>query len=633
MKRLKLLVAVSLLFGASSCQQYLDIVPDNIATIDYAFRMRTTAEKYLFTCYSFLPRSGNMYADPGLFGGDELWLSTDKAWWANWQIALGTQNINNPVLDYWNGNNNSTALWQAISQCNIFLDNLDYVPDLQFMEREQWRAEVKFLKAYYHFYLLRMYGPIPIIDKNLPISASGEEVRVYRKPVDEVFDYIVNTIDESVHDLPLEVRDENAELGRITKPIALTMKAKILLYAASPLFNNNAEYSNFINKDGQRLFPVGDDAQLKWEKVVQAAKEAIELCERSGYELFDFERTQQTRNISEETRIQLNSRGTLTERWNDEVIWANTQSNSRELQVWSAPRVLERSNQGNSEPNGSIGVTMKIAELFYSKNGVPIEEDVNYPYNDRFSLRVAAADDKYKIKEGYTTAILNFDRESRFYGNLGFDGGIWYGNGRYDDNEPHYLQIKKDQIGGKVEMGWHAVTGYYAKKYINISNTSQNQSTYTSINWPWVMLRLSDLYLMYAEALNEINGPTDEVFEYVDRVRAKAGLQGVKSAWTNHSRNPNKFTTKEGLRSIIQRERMIEMALEGERFWDLRRWKLASDVYNSPIYGWDVDQAESELYYRRRLLFAQKFGLKDYFWPLRESDLIVNKNLVQNPGW
>jgi len=87
------------------------------------------------------------------------------------------------------------------------------------------------------------------------------------------------------------------------------------------------------------------------------------------------------------------------------------------------------------------------------------------------------------------------------------------------------------------------------------------------------------------------------------------------------------------LRSIIQRERMIEMALEGERFWDLRRWKLASDVYNSPIYGWDVDQAESELYYRRRLLFAQKFGLKDYFWPLRESDLIVNKNLVQNPGW
>ena len=633
MKRLKLFLLVGLIVGSSSCQKYLDIVPDNIATIDYAFRMRSTAEKYLFTCYSFLPRSGNMYADPGLFGGDELWLSTDKSWWANWQVALGTQNINNPLLDYWNGYNNSTALWQAISQCNIFLENLDKVPDIDFMEREQWRSEVKFLKAYYHFYLLRMYGPIPIVDKNLPISASGEAVRVFRKPVQEVFDYVVSTMDGAAQDLPLEVRDENAELGRITRPIALAMKAKVLMYAASPLFNNNTEYSSFKNKDGQTLFNLDGQNQTKWESAVKACEDAIVLCREAGYDLFEFELTQQTRNISDETRVQLNNRGTLTERWNKEIIWANTLSNTRELQVWSAPRVLERSNMGNSEPNGSIGVTMKIAELFYTKNGVPIDEDITYPYTDRFSLRTAESQDRFKIKEGYTTAVLNFDRESRFYGSLGFDGGIWYGNGRYDDTSPHYLQIKSEQIGGKEGVGWHSVTGYYAKKYINISNTSQNTSTYTSINWPWVMLRLSDLYLLYAEALNEVSGPNDKSFEYIDLVRSKAGLKGVKSAWTDFSKNPNKFNSKEGLRSIIQRERMIEMALEGERFWDLRRWKLAPEILNSPIYGWDVDQSSTALYYRRKLLFSQKFGLKDYFWPIRESDIIVNKNLVQNPGW
>src|SRR5690606_8148526 len=310
MKNFKVWILMGLIFGLSSCHKYLDIVPDNIATIDYAFRMRSTAEKYLFTCYSYLPREANMYANPGLFGADELWLSTDKNWWANWQIALGTQNINSPVLDYWNGYNNSTALWQAISQCNIFLDNLDKVPDIEFMEREQWRSEVLFLKAYYHFYLLRMYGPIPIIDKNLPISSSGEEVRIHRRPVDEVFDYIVATIDQATPSLPMLVRNESAELGRITRPIAVAMKAKILTYAASPLFNNNAEYSNFTNKDGEKLFKTDGNVIEKWQRAAEACKEAIEICEDAGYSLFKFQITQQTQNISEETRLQLNNRGT-----------------------------------------------------------------------------------------------------------------------------------------------------------------------------------------------------------------------------------------------------------------------------------------------------------------------------------
>src|SRR5690606_3949069 len=553
---------------------------------------------------------------------DELWLSTDKNWWANWQIALGTQNINSPVLDYWNGYNNSTALWQAISQCNIFLDNLDKVPDIEFMEREQWRSEVKFLKAYYHFFLLRMYGPIPIIDENLPISASGEEVRISRKPVDEVFDYIVNLIDELAPDLPNAVRDENSEMGRITKPIALGMKAKILVYAASPLFNGNADYAGFTNKDGTALFNT-QYSREKWEKAAAACKEAIDLAHSLGFGLYEFMPTQQTIAVSEDTKKELATRGTLTDRWNKEIIWSNTGSNTRTLQVWSAPRILESIHAGYQEPNGSIGVTMKVVNLFYSKNGVPIEEDATYNYAGRFSLRTAGAEDKYQIKEGYTTAQLNFEREPRFYGTLGFDGGIWYGNGRFNDNDTYHLQIKKEQIGGKIQIGWHAVTGYYAKKWVNYTNGYVNSNTYNSINWPWVMLRLGDLYLLYAEALNELHGANDESIHYLDLVRAKTGLPGVKEAWSNFSRNPGKFTTADGLKEIIRRERAIEMALEGQRFWDLRRWKTAPDELNKSISGWDVDQVTPEAYYRERILFYQVFSLKDYFWPIRERDLIV----------
>lgn len=632
MKKLKLILLTAVALSVTSCQKYLDIVPDNIATIDYAFRMRITAQKYLFTCYSFMPKMADMYASPGMFGSDELWLSANKNWWGNWQLALGTQNVNNPVLDYWNGANNATALWQGISQCNIFLDNIDKVPDMDDMEKDQWRAEAEFLKAYYHFFLLRMYGPIPVIDKNLPISASGEEVRVFRQPIDEVFGYIVTTLDKAAGKLPMQVRDQNSELGRITKPIAVSLKAKVLVYAASPLFNGNTDYSGFGNKDGAKLFSAAADPK-KWEVAAKACKEAIDLCHEAGYKLYEFEVTQQTRNISEETRIQLNNRGTLTERWNPEIIWANTQSGTRDLQVWSAPRVLETSHVGNAEPNGSIGVTMNMADLFYSENGVPIEEDRQYPYGERYKLKTSKAADKFKVKEGYTTATINFNRESRYYGSLGFDGGVWYGQGRFDDKDPYYLQIKKEQIGGKIDIGWHAVTGIYAKKYINISNTSVNHSTYTSINWPWVMLRLGDLYLMYAEALNELQGPNDEAFTYLDKIRAKAGLSGVKNSWTNFSKVPQKYSTKEGLRSIIHRERSIEMAFEGERFWDLRRWKEASTGFNTAITGWDVDQSSSENYYRKRILFNMAFNSRDYFWPLRESDLIVNKNLVQNPGW
>src|SRR5690606_3685143 len=251
---------------------------------------------------------------------------------------------------------------------------------------------------------------------------------------------------------------------------------------------------------------------------------------------------------------------TLTERWNQEIIWANTGSTTRELQVWAAPRVLEASHIGNQETNGSIGVTMNVVNLFYSKNGVPIDEDTEFGYAERFALRTSTAEDKYRIKEGYTTSRLNFDREPRFYGTLGFDGGVWYGQGRFDDEDPYYLQIKKEQIGGKVQVGWHSVTGYYAKKWINYTNTSVNTGPYTTVNWPWVMLRLGDLYLLYAEALNELNGSNDESIRFLDLIRAKAGLEGVVESWTAHSRNPNKYTTAEGLQEIIRHERGIELA-------------------------------------------------------------------------
>ena len=110
-------------------------------------------------------------------------------------------------------------------------------------------------------------------------------------------------------------------------------------------------------------------------------------------------------------------------------------------------------------------------------------------------------------------------------------------------------------------------------------------------------------------------------------------MKGVKESWTNYSSNPNKPATKEGLRDIIRQERLIEMAFEGSRFWDLRRWKTAPEIMSQTIKGWDINQESMEGFYRERVLFTPRFEIKDYFWPIMDNNILVNKNLVQNLGW
>ncbi|WNH10983.1 RagB/SusD family nutrient uptake outer membrane protein [Thalassobellus suaedae] len=146
-------------------------------------------------------------------------------------------------------------------------------------------------------------------------------------------------------------------------------------------------------------------------------------------------------------------------------------------------------------------------------------------------------------------------------------------------------------------------------------------------------MRLADLYLLYAETLNEANGTSSEVKKYLDLIRERAGLLGVDDSWANFSTNPSKPQTKEGLRDIIHQERSIELAFEGSRYWDIRRWKTAPIIMNNDVLAWDQTKETAELYSKPRVLFSQKFGIKDYFLPIKDSYIIRNRNLVQNLGW
>lgn len=629
---IKFSVLLVLLVSAPSCNKFLDVVPSNIAVIEDAFSTRDAAERFLATLYGYLPEYSSI-AYPANLGGDEMIVNINVS--RNWdarRLSIGGQNANQPLLGYWGNENTNSNMFIALRDCNIFLENISLPFDLEDFEERRWTAEVKALKAYYHFFLMRMYGPIPIVRENIEVSEGVDAVRVSRDPIDEVTDYIVELIDEALPDLPSVIVDLD-ELGRLTAPAAAAIKARALVLAASPLFNGNTDYASFTNKDGEVLISqTADDA--KWTRAAEACKEAIDIAEAAGHQLYEF--TDEP-TWSDSTNTKMSIRASITDRWNDEVIWGASYSGGSRVatfQNWGQAKIAAGlPAQSRESVQSWLAATFRMAELFYSENGVPIEEDPSYNFADRYEVAVADADHRYHIDTGFETVRLNMNREPRFYASLGFDGGIWEGHGVDDDTNFLFPRAKNGEQAGKQDSDRWSLTGYWPKKLVHYENVqSVTGSSYSNRAYPFPVVRLADLYLLYAEALNEASGPA-QAYPWIDRIRTRAGLNGVVASWAASSNNPSKPTTKEGFRDIIQQERMIELAFEGQRFWDLRRWKRAAQLLNSDIRAWNTGTETTVDYYRVITAGKYQFLRRDYLWPIAENDIIRNSNLVQNPGW
>lgn len=643
MRNLKIIIFYILALNIS-CEDYLDVVPDNVPTIDHAFLDRTSAEKYLATCYAYMPTLGDPRYDVAMLGSDEWWtiendfLNNRTGDYRGYKKIKGEQNTNDPIFNYWDGLNGGGAHFQAIRDCNVFLENIHKVGgDLGEIEARQWAAEAKTLKAFYHFNLLRQYGSIPLQRESLPIYAGIEEVRVYRDPFDECVDYIVQLLDEAVPFLPLNVPNVSVDLGRITQPIALALKAQVLVTAASPLFNGNFEFNTMVDNRGVKLFKPEYD-QSKWQKAAIACKNAIDTCLLAGHEFYEFTKVG---NLSESTKRLMSLRQVVTDKWNKEIIWSQAK-NTGEIAcrtTWPVFFIEQTGFIGSSD--NFVVPTLRMAELFYTGNGVPIEEDNEFDYQNRFDIVSSPADHKYYVSEGYRTTRLNIGRETRYYANLAFDGAVWFGNGRYKDvgqglqsEQPWVIKTKRGEVSGKKGALSHSITGYYARKHVHFESVATSASSIVVVRSTFPIIRLADVYLLYAEALNEsLEAPDSEVYKYIDIVRERAGLKGVMESWQTSSRYPSKPLSKEGMREIIQQERMIELAFEGKRYWDIRRWKTAHLWMNQPIRGLNIDGETPETFNIVRVLFTPEFTTKDYLTPIREYSIRVNRNLIQNPYW
>ena len=624
-----------LCISGMSCKKYLDVAPDNVGTLDYAFRNRNEAESYLFSCYSTMQQMNNVIYDAGFTTSSEVIypnnLTANFFDQSGFNLIRGVQSTGSPVLNYWGGSVGSVNLFQGLRRCNTMLENIDKPIDLSAPEKQRWIAEVKFLKAFYHYYLIRMYGPVILIDKSFPIDAPTDSLKRKRSSTDESFDYVVKLLDEAIPNLPPTIENQAKEFGRITKFIAMSVKAEVLATAASPLFNGNPDYASFTDHAGKHLFSANYDP-TKWKTAADAAKAAIVECEARGLHLNTTAPTTGVSSASDEMKRVLTLQSAVTGKWeqNPELIWALNYGFG--YQGFVIPKLTSAAvGMANTYPS-NWAVPISESDLFYSNKGVPIGEDKTFDYSGRFTPQAGDDANKHYVRQGYETAKGNLNREPRFYASIGFDGGIWFGNGKVNESDAPYVQAKGIfATAGPKSFNSTNITGIWPKKLANYQTVMDQ--TFDVINYQLPLIRLSGLYLLYAEALNEAEGPSAEVYTYIDRVRARAGLEGVQSAWANYSNSPGKAASKDGLRQIIHQERRIELAFEGQIGWDLRRWKELQEVLSKPLQGWNINETSSAAYYRPSTVVIPVFGVKDYLFPIATQDIIINENLTQNPYW
>lgn len=647
----KILLSLALWLGMAGCN-YLDIVPDNTIEIEYLFENEEKAYNALSTCYSFMPDMEFFHQSLSLAGDEfcerlDAGVAEGRGYCRGIKLMRGWQNSDDPILSYWNGGGGAESLYEGIRICNIFLENINNVPDLTPEAKADCEAQAKVLKAYYHFILIKLYGPIVIADKNIETSASVEEVRQERQPVEECFQYVLKLIDETLYSeqgselSTLPEKRTSSFLGQIDAVIAKAIKAQVLLYRASPLFNGNTEYySNFLDNNGKPFFPLKYE-QEKWKEALDAIEIAIHSAEKAGYRLYQYTNRVPywDENYYAESEIApycYNNRYSIIDAWNDEVVFGFSGI------AWSTQSTFQTATQVRSLINTSstyswqwLGASYRMTELFYTRNGLPIDEDLTYEYAERHKL-ATIPQDKYHfgyMQPGETTVNLHLNREPRFYAWMAVDRSIWRTHTTAYDMKMRF----NEKPGGRTSS--HATdfywTGIGIKKLVHPD--TQNTSWQRVVKFPYPLIRMADLYLMYAEAHNEYYGPGKPAYEKLDAIRARAGLlKPIDQLWSDGAlvKNAGKHLTQDGLREIIHHERMIELSFEGHRYFDLLRWKRAGEFFTSPIMGWNIQGSDPEQFYQLTTLQERQWMTpKNYLFPIPLSEMNRNPKMIQNPGY
>ena len=575
-----------------SCN-YLDVVPDETPTESDAFEDEKAAERFIYGCYGAMQKERLMILTSG-----EVICSFDSML----SMALGnTYTAANPsYFNMW------SRWYGVIRRCYILLNNIDNVPGMNEQDIKYYKGEAKFLIAYHHFLLMRAYGPIIIADRLFDASMSAADMPG-RSTLDECVEFITKTFDEAAEDLP--VTWKASSFGRATKVAALAFKAKTLVYAASPLFNGNSKfYSNLVDGSGNHLMPLEYDKE-KWTKATAACKAATEAAEAAGIELYYG--TPSSTYPEPSDPVEFRCRMNFIDPQNNEVIWADTRSEDYyDYQNSCTPR---HPDYGDPSWN-AYSPTWRTVKMFYTENGLPIDEDPKY---------IKEAD---YFKTNSHVAAIHMNREPRFNAWIGYHYG-YYEMARGDDTKVQLMLRGDDEHGLGNRTRNYSITGYLVKKGVGPRYCTEQDGIQD--NYPWPLMRLADLYLLYAEASIESND-LQTGMTYLNKVRRRAGIPDVETSWKGIA-----TLDQSKLREIVRRERCIEMFNEGQYFWDVRRWLMAEDIYSHDPEGLNIaGKTDTDFY--QVVTIGANWGFKsptNYLWPIKQREININGKLVQNPGY
>ena len=450
--------------------------------------------------------------------------------------------------------------YNAIHDANYYLTTLsgltfdtwengdDYQDWMQNYDNYQY--QVRFLRAYFYFELVRRYQNVPLITK--PLSQT-ETNQIEPSSAQEVLKFIIKESTEKAPKLPIKTTTiAPAENGRATRAMAMALKSRAALYAASPLYNTN-----------------GDNA--KWTEAAKASHDIIASAGELGLGLDTYANLFKSKNYNSK-----------------EVILCRPTGTSKTFEQANYP-------MGVTGGNTTTCPTENLASAFEMKDGRAFD------WNDP-TMKA----NQYK------------DRDPRFYLTIVHNGMLWPAKKAVDISE-----------GGAngLPLTNATTTGYYLRKYVDNSISFEAGSTTAATHHNWILFRYAEVLLNYAEAMIHVNGNCDykdatytmSAREALNAVRKRAGIPEVAAC------SQDEFLMR------VKHERRVEMAFEGQRFWDLRRWKNLDETKN--IYAVRITHHDGVLSYEKTLLSERSVSNKLYFYPIANVELFKNKKLVQNSGW
>jgi len=598
---LRISFTILLLATSLSCRKgYFDQLPDGVLTIEDVFKHGNTAEQYLANVYSQIPDEAHAHSAPDKNAGP--WTAASDEAEYDWAYTISNSiNIGNYdalsgfVSSYW------ANFYQGIRNATIFIQNIDRVGELSGSLKSQYKAEARALRALYYFNLMKIYGPVVLLQDNLiapdaPLSG----MQIPRSSFDECVNYVVTELDAAAHDLPAQPKG-NGTYGRITGGYALAIKSEVLLYAASPLFNGNAEFSSLVNKNGTSLINQQYSAK-KWKLAADAAKAFIDRFVPVSYNLY--RKNDANGNFS----AYLSYRDVFLIDWNPEIIYARIEASITDRQYDTTP--YHQGFPDEVRGAGSLGVTQGMVNAYFMANGRSIDDPKSGFVSVGESRFKAPYDDEQRM-----TLNQWVNREPRFYADITYNGSKWL-----NTNITNVItQLYVDGNSGRATGGNdYSPTGYIVRKNSSTGDRTVGGRT-------WVILRLAEIFLNYAEALNESEPGHPDVLKYINLIRNRAGIE----EYGNGIELP---AGQAAMREAIRKERRVELAFENNRFFDVRRWKIAPKTDNGAVIGLSIN-AKLPSFYSQTTLENRVFQLRNYLFPIPQFEINNDKQLVQNPGW